>query len=43
MVKEEQLEVRVIEQLVEGLEKKIVKRIKEIRDKSGKGNEESKS
>ena len=33
MLKEEWLEVRVMEQLVEGLEKEIVKRIKEARDK----------
>ena len=33
MLKEEWLEVRAIEQLVEGLEKEIVKRIKEARDK----------
>jgi len=33
MLKEEWLEVRVIEQLVEGPEKEIVKRIKEARDK----------
>ena len=33
MLKEEWLEVRAIEQLVEGLEKEIVKRIKDTRDK----------
>jgi len=33
MLKEEWLEVRVIEQLVKGPEKEIVKRIKEVRDK----------
>ena len=33
MLKEEWLEVRAMEQLVEGLEKEIVKRIKEARDK----------
>jgi len=33
MLKEEWLEIRVIEQLVEGPEKEIVKRIKEARDK----------
>ena len=33
MLKEEWLEVRAIEQLVEGLEKEIVKRIKDARDK----------
>ena len=33
MLKEEWLEVRVIEQLVEGLEEEIVKKIKETRDK----------
>jgi len=33
MLKEEWLEVRVMEQLVEGPEKEIVKRIKEARDK----------
>ena len=33
MLKEEWLEVKAIEQLVEGLEKEIVKRIKEARDK----------
>jgi len=33
MLKKEWLEVRAIEQLVEGPEKKIVKRIKEARDK----------
>jgi len=33
MLKEEWLEVRVMEQLVEGPEKEIVKRIKETRDK----------
>ena len=36
MLKEEWLEVRVIEQLVEGPEKKIVKRIKKARDKDEK-------
>ena len=33
MLKKEWLEVRVIEQLVEGSEEKIVKKIKEARDK----------
>jgi len=33
MVKEEWLEVRVMEQLIEGLEQEIVKKIKEVRDK----------
>jgi len=33
MLKEEWLEVRAMEQLIEGPEKKIVKKIKEIRDK----------
>jgi len=33
MLKEEWLEVKAIEQLVEGLEKEIVKRIREARDK----------
>ena len=33
LLKEEWLEVRAIEQLVEGLEKEIVKRIKDARDK----------
>ena len=33
MLKEEWLEVRAIEQLIEGLEKEIVKRIKKARDK----------
>jgi len=33
MLKEEWLEVRVMEQLVEGPEKKIVKKIKGVRDK----------
>jgi len=33
MLKEEWLEVRAMEQLVEGLEEKIVKKIKEVRDK----------
>ena len=33
MLKEEWLEVRAMEQLVEGLEEKIVKKIKEARDK----------
>ena len=33
MLKEEWLEVRAMEQLVEGLEKEIVKKIKEARDK----------
>jgi len=33
MLKEEWLEIRVMEQLVEGPEKKIVKRIKKARDK----------
>jgi len=33
MLKEEWLEVRAIEQLVEGPEKEIVKRIKEAKDK----------
>ena len=36
MLKEEWLEVRAIEQLVEGLEKEIVKRIKDARDKDEK-------
>jgi len=36
MLKEEWLEVRVMEQLVEGPEEKIVKKIKEARDKDGK-------
>jgi len=36
MVKEEWLEVRAIEQLIEGPEKGIVKRIKEARDKDEK-------
>ena len=36
MVKEEWLEVRAMEQLVEGLEKEIVKKIKEARDKDEK-------
>ena len=49
MLKEEQLKVRAIEQLVEGPEKKIVKKIKEARDKDEElikaveGNEESRS
>ena len=34
ILKEEWLEVRVMEQLVEGLEEKIVKKIKEARDKN---------
>jgi len=33
MLKEEWLEVRVMEQLVKGLEEEIVKKIKEVRDK----------
>ena len=33
MLKEEQLEVRAMEQLVEGLEEEIVKKIKKVRDK----------
>ena len=33
MLKKEQLEVRAMEQLVEGLEKEIVKKIKQARDK----------
>ena len=33
MLKKEWLEIRAIEQLIEGLEKKIVKKIKEARDK----------
>jgi len=33
MVKEEWLEVRAIEQLIEGLEEEIVKKIKEAKDK----------
>ena len=33
ILKEEQLEIRAMKQLVEGLEKEIVKRIKEARDK----------
>jgi len=33
MVKEEWLEVRVMEQLIEGPEEEIIKRIKEVRDK----------
>ena len=33
MLKKEWLEVRAIEQLVEGLEEEIVKKIKEARDK----------
>ena len=33
MLKKEQLEVRVMEQLIEGPEEEIVKRIKEVRDK----------
>jgi len=36
MLKEEWLEVRAMEQLVEGLEEKIVKKIKEVRDKDEK-------
>ena len=36
MLKEEQLEVRAIKQLIEGLEEEIVKRIKEARDKNEK-------
>jgi len=36
MLKEEWLEIRAIEQLVEGLEKEIVKRIKKARDKDEK-------
>ena len=34
MLKKEWLEVRAIEQLVEGLEEEIVKKIKEVRDKN---------
>ena len=34
MLKEEWLEVRAMEQLVEGLEEEIVKKIKEVRDKN---------
>jgi len=34
MLKKEWLEIRVIEQLIEGLEKEIVKKIKETRDKN---------
>jgi len=33
MLKEEWLEIRAMEQLIEGLEKEIVKKIKEVRDK----------
>jgi len=33
MLKEEWLEIRVMEQLIEGPEKKIVKKIKEAKDK----------
>ena len=33
MLKEEQIEIRLIEQLVEGPEEEIVKKIKEARDK----------
>ena len=33
MLKKEQLEVRAMEQLIEGPEEEIVKRIKEVRDK----------
>ena len=36
MLKEEQLEVRVMEQLVKGLEEEIVKKIKKVRDKDEK-------
>ena len=36
MLKEEWLEVRVMEQLIEGPEEEIVKRIKEVRDKDEK-------
>ena len=36
MLKEEQLEVRAIERLIEGLEEEIVKRIKKARDKDEK-------
>ena len=36
MLKKEWLEVRAMEQLVEGLEKEIVKKIKEMRDKDEK-------
>jgi len=49
MVKEEWLEVRVMEQLIEGLDKGIIKKIKEARDKDKevikvvRGNEESRS
>ena len=34
MVKEEWLEVRAMEQLIEGLEQEIVKKIKEVRNKN---------
>ena len=49
MLKKKWLEVRAMKQLVEGLEKEIVKRIKEARDKDEEvikaveGNEESRS
>ena len=33
MLKEEWLEVRAMEQLIEGLKEEIVKKIKEVRDK----------
>ena len=36
MLKKEQLEVRAIERLIEGLEEEIVKRIKKARDKDEK-------
>ena len=36
MVKEEWLEVRVMERLIEGPEEEIIKRIKEVRDKNEK-------
>ena len=36
MLKKEQLEVRAIERLIEGLEEEIVKRIKKARDKNEK-------
>ena len=34
MLKKEWLEIKAIEQLVEGLEKEIVKKIKELKDKN---------
>ena len=34
MLKKEWLEIKAIEQLVEGLEKEIVKKIKEVKDKN---------